>query len=780
MEKLWYQKPADEWEEALPLGNGRLGAMVFGQIQKEQIQVNEESIWYGKRRERINPDAKENLPKIREYIRNGQIQKAQKLMSLAMTGCPYGERMYQTLGEISIEMDLPEEKIEKDADSAINTTYYRELDLSKAVCHVQYDCEKSEGKTIKIESTYFISHPDDCMIVHMKASNGQLSFVAKLDRDKYFDSIGKCDDYTIFLSGNLGKEAPEFAMCLRAKVVGGSVKTIGQSLLVEKADEVILYFGADSTFHYSEAEVKEWADPQQKLVEKLIAHLDLVMEKDYEKVLLAHIQDYQSLYNRVSLQLKEENSIEALATDERLLRVKDGCEDIGLSKLLFDYGRYLLISCSRPGTLPANLQGIWNKELCPAWDSKYTININTEMNYWPAEICALAECHQPLFDHLERMRIHGRKVAREMYGCRGFVAHHNTDIYADCAPQDNCMSSTFWVMGAAWLSTHLWTHYAYTKDQDFLLKAYPIMAEAALFFLDYMEEKNGYLVTNPSSSPENTYIMPNGESGCVCIGSAMDMEILRDLFTECCEAAKILKENINTCVISSVTNVSLLQGQIEEALKKLPPIRIDSTGRIMEWMEEYEEKELGHRHMSHLYALYPSDQISVDQTPELAEAAKKTLKTRLSHGGGHTGWSRAWIINFYAKLRDAESAAENIRLMLTNSTYPNLFDRHPPFQIDGNFGVTAAIAQMLVQSGENEIILLPSLPRQWADGSVKGLRVVGNASVDLAWKDGKLVEFAIYADSEYNGTLVYGKKKSLIYIEKGKSIRVNGQLEQKK
>lgn len=780
MEKLWYQKPADEWEEALPLGNGRLGAMVFGQIQKEQIQVNEESIWYGKRRERINPDAKENLPKIREYIRNGQIQKAQKLMSLAMTGCPYGERMYQTLGEISIEMDLPEEKIEKDADSAINTTYYRELDLSKAVCHVQYDCEKSEGKTIKIESTYFISHPDDCMIVHMKASNGQLSFVAKLDRDKYFDSIGKCDDYTIFLSGNLGKEAPEFAMCLRAKVVGGSVKTIGQSLLVEKADEVILYFGADSTFHYSEAEVKEWADPQQKLVEKLIAHLDLVMEKDYEKVLLAHIQDYQSLYNRVSLQLKEENSIEALATDERLLRVKDGCEDIGLSKLLFDYGRYLLISCSRPGTLPANLQGIWNKELCPAWDSKYTININTEMNYWPAESCALSECHQPLFDHLERMRIHGRKVAREMYGCRGFVAHHNTDIYADCAPQDNCMSSTFWVMGAAWLSTHLWTHYAYTKDQDFLLKAYPIMAEAALFFLDYMEEKNGYLVTNPSSSPENTYIMPNGESGCVCIGSAMDMEILRDLFTECCEAAKILKENINTCVIPSVTNVSLLQGQIEEALKKLPPIRIDSTGRIMEWMEEYEEKELGHRHMSHLYALYPSDQISVDQTPELAEAAKKTLKTRLSHGGGHTGWSRAWIINFYAKLRDAESAAENIRLMLTNSTYPNLFDRHPPFQIDGNFGVTAAIAQMLVQSGENEIILLPSLPRQWADGSVKGLRVVGNASVDLAWKDGKLVEFAIYADSEYNGTLVYGKKKSLIYIEKGKSIQVNGQLEQKK
>lgn len=779
MEKLWYQKPADEWEEALPLGNGRLGAMVFGQIQKEQIQVNEESIWYGKRRERINPDAKENLPKIREYIRNGQIQKAQKLMSLAMTGCPYGERMYQTLGEISIEMDLPEEKIEKDADSAINTTYYRELDLSKAVCHVQYDCEKSEGKTIKIESTYFISHPDDCMIVHMKASNGQLSFVAKLDRDKYFDSIGKCDDYTIFLSGNLGKEAPEFAMCLRAKVVGGSVKTIGQSLLVEKADEVILYFGADSTFHYSEAEVKEWADPQQKLVEKLIAHLDLVMEKDYEKVLLAHIQDYQSLYNRVSLQLKEENSIEALATDERLLRVKDGCEDIGLSKLLFDYGRYLLISCSRPGTLPANLQGIWNKELCPAWDSKYTININTEMNYWPAEICALAECHQPLFDHLERMRIHGRKVAREMYGCRGFVAHHNTDIYADCAPQDNWGPSTYWVMGAAWLSTHLWMHYEYTKDHDFLRKAYPILAEAALFFLDYMEEKDGYLVTNPSSSPENVYIMPNGQRGSVCIGSAMDMEIIRDLFTDCVKAAKVLGDEIANCKIPDVSDVIALQKQIAQALDKLPPIRIDSTGRIMEWMEEYEEQEPGHRHMSHLYALYPSDQISVDHTPELADAARKTLSCRLAHGGGHTGWSRAWIINFYAKLRDAESAWENIRLMLTNSTYPNLFDRHPPFQIDGNFGVTAAIAQMLVQSREGEIILLPALPKAWKTGRVTGIRVIGNASVDLSWENGVLLTCTIHANDEqgYRGTVLYGEKLCAVQIEANGSETRNAKLE---
>ncbi len=782
MEKLWYREPAKEWEEALPLGNGRLGAMVFGGVEKELIQVNEESIWYGGKWERLNPDAKENLPKIRQYIRDGQIQKAHELMSLAFTSCPQGERMYQTLGEISIEM---KGKGSTEADQS----YYRELDLSEAICRVRYNN--------RIEREYFISHPDDCMVIHMKsATKAQISFVAKLDRGKYFDYVGKCSDHAIFLSGNLGKDASDFAMCLSAKTVGGNVNTIGQSLIVENADEVFLYFSADSTFHYSDEQNKwngnrcdenKWDDPQKILVDRLYAHLEQVRKVNYEELLQAHIQDYQSLYNRVSLTLTAnetnnvenglednienciENDLESLATDERLQRVKNGGEDVGLAELLFNYGRYLLISCSRLGNLPANLQGIWNKEFLPPWDSKYTININTEMNYWPAESCALSECHEPLFDHLERMRVHGRKVAREMYGCRGFMAHHNTDIYADCAPQDNWGPSTYWVMGAAWLSTHLWTHYEYTKDHEFLKKAYPILAEAALFFLDYMEEKDGFLVTNPSSSPENVYIMPNGQRGSVCIGSAMDMEIIRDLFTDCVKAAKVLGDEIAECEIPDVSDMTALQNQITQALDKLPPIRIDSTGRIMEWMEEYEEQEPGHRHMSHLYALYPSDQISVDHTPELAAAARKTLSCRLAHGGGHTGWSRAWIINFYAKLRDAESAWENIRLMLTNSTYPNLFDRHPPFQIDGNFGVTAAIAQMLVQSRENEIILLPALPKAWKTGQIIGLRVKGAASVDLVWEHGMLIACTIHAKDKqgYKGTVWYGEKSYVVEIEEG-------------
>ena len=823
MEKLWYREPAKEWEEALPLGNGRLGAMVFGGVEKEVIQVNEESIWYGGKRERLNPDAKENLPKIRQYIREGQIQKAHELLSLAFTSCPQGERMYQTLGEISIEMKSEivtgqsgqSQNVEDANEIAFKHPYYRELDLSEAVCRVRYENSKvasdderekdANAKCAAIEREYFISHPDDCMVIHMKASKGQISFVAKLNRGKYFDYVGKCSDHAIFLSGNLGKNAPDFAMCLSAKTVGGNVSTIGQSLIVENADEVFLYFSADSTFHHSEEQKSKWNETkwdgsQKALVDLLYMHLEQVSEMCYEKLLQNHIQDYQSLYNRVSLTLtanetinldnnlennRENNlednrksNLESLATDERLQRVKDGGEDVGLAELLFDYGRYLLISCSRPGNLPANLQGIWNKEFLPPWDSKYTININTEMNYWPAESCALPECHEPLFDHLERMRTHGRKVAREMYGCRGFMAHHNTDIYADCAPQDNWGPSTYWVMGAAWLSTHLWMHYEYTRDYEFLKKAYPILAEAALFFLDYMEEKDGYLVTNPSSSPENIYIMPNGQRGSVCVGSAMDMEIIRDLFTDCVKAAKVLDDEIEDCKIPDISDMTALQNQIAQALDKLPPIQIDSTGRIMEWMEEYEEKEPGHRHMSHLYALYPSDQISVDHTPQLADAARKTLSCRLTHGGGHTGWSRAWIINFYAKLRDGERAWENIGLMLTNSTYPNLFDRHPPFQIDGNFGVTAAIAQMLVQSREDEIILLPALPKAWKTGQVTGLRVKGAASVDLSWENGSLTKCTIHASDKcgYSGTVFYEKYAYPIQLAENDSIQLNGML----
>ena len=767
MSTLWYTKPAAEWEEALPLGNGRLGAMIAGNLREERIQVNEETIWYGGWEDRLNPDARENLPKLRELVRQGRISEAEHLIRLAFISGPDGQRGYQTLGDIEM-------KYLNDPSQEECTAYCRELDLDRAVCRVQYENAKKEA----FERTCFISRPADCMVLHLRAPKGKVSVEVMLNRAKYFDRTSKVNDHTIYLSGNLGKNALEFAMCLSAKATGGRVYTMGHTLVIEEADEAVLYFGADSTFRYAKEEVAAWEPRvQDVLAEKITEKLERAIAQEYGDLLAEHEKDYRSFYGRVALSLPEKEENAALPTDERLQKMIHGGTDEGLAKLLFDYGRYLLIECSRPGDLPATLQGIWNKDFMAPWDSKYTININTEMNYWPAEVCALPECHTALFDLIERMREHGRSIARRMYGCRGFMAHHNTDIYGDCAPQDNWIPATIWVMGAAWLCTHLWMHYSYTQDLEFLKQAYPVMAEAALFFVDFLEEKDGYLVTNPSLSPENVYILPSGEQGCCCMGATMDMEILRELFTGCKKAAELLGDAVDAVEIPDVSDVRELQNEINAALEKLPPIRIDSTGRVMEWMEEYKEAEPGHRHVSQLYGLYPSDQITMDGTPELAAAAAETLRVRLANGGGHTGWSRAWIINFYAKLWDGGKAWENICQMLTKSTYANLFDRHPPFQIDGNFGVTAAIAQMLVQSREHKIILLPALPKAWDHGEVNGLRLVGNASIALAWENGKLTRCAVTADQAYEGEVVYGEMRQAVKLEKGETVMLDAVLQ---
>lgn len=768
MSTLWYTKPAAEWEEALPLGNGRLGAMIAGNLREERIQVNEETIWYGGWEDRLNPDARENLPKLRELVRQGRISEAEHLIRLAFISGPDGQRGYQTLGDIEM-------KYLNDPSQEECTAYRRELDLDRAVCRVQYENAKKEA----FERTCFISRPADCMVLHLRAPKGKVSVEVMLNRAKYFDRTGKVNDHTIYLSGNLGKNALEFAMCLSAKAKGGRVYTMGHTLVVEGADEAVLYFGADSTFRYASADVASWEPRvQEVLAEKITEKLERAMAREYGGLLAEHEKDYREFYDRVALSLPEKEENAALPTDERLQRIISGGTDEGLAKLLFDYGRYLLIGCSRPGDLPATLQGIWNKDFMAPWDSKYTININTEMNYWPAEVCALPECHTALFDLIGRMREHGRSIARRMYGCRGFMAHHNTDLYGDCAPQDNWIPATIWTMGAAWLCTHLWMHYSYTQDLKFLKWAYPVMAEAALFFVDFLEEKDGYLVTNPSLSPENVYILPSGEQGCCCMGATMDLEILRELFTGCKKAAEILGDAVDEAEIPDVSDMRKLQKEINAALEKLPPIRIDSTGRVMEWMEEYEEAEPGHRHVSQLYGLYPSDQISMDKTPELAAAAAETLRVRLANGGGHTGWSRAWIINFYAKLWDGEKAWENICQMLAKSTYANLFDRHPPFQIDGNFGVTAAIAQMLVQSREHKIILLPALPKAWDHGEVNGLRLVGNASIALAWKDGRLLQCRVTADQAYKGEIVYGSVRRTVKLKAGETIVLDERLQE--
>lgn len=768
MSTLWYTKPAAEWEEALPLGNGRLGAMIAGNLREERIQVNEETIWYGGWEDRLNPDARENLPKLRELVRQGRISEAEHLIRLAFISGPDGQRGYQTLGDIEM-------KYLNDPSQEECTAYRRELDLDRAVCRVQYENAKKEA----FERTCFISRPADCMVLHLRAPKGKVSVEVMLNRAKYFDRTGKVNDHTIYLSGNLGKNALEFAMCLSAKAKGGRVYTMGHTLVVEGADEAVLYFGADSTFRYASADVASWEPRvQDVLAEKITEKLERAMAREYGELLAEHEKDYREFYDRVALSLPEKEENAVLPTDERLQRIISGGTDEGLAKLLFDYGRYLLIGCSRPGDLPATLQGIWNKDFMAPWDSKYTININTEMNYWPAEVCALPECHTALFDLIGRMREHGRSIARRMYGCRGFMAHHNTDLYGDCAPQDNWIPATIWTMGAAWLCTHLWMHYSYTQDLEFLKWAYPVMAEAALFFVDFLEEKDGYLVTNPSLSPENVYILPNGEQGCCCMGATMDLEILRELFTGCKKAAEILGDAVDEAEIPDVSDMRKLQKEINAALEKLPPIRIDSTGRVMEWMEEYEEAEPGHRHVSQLYGLYPSDQISMDKTPELAAAAAETLRVRLANGGGHTGWSRAWIINFYAKLWDGEKAWENICQMLAKSTYANLFDRHPPFQIDGNFGVTAAIAQMLVQSREQEVILLPALPKAWEQGTVKGLRLVGNAGIALAWKNGRLLQCRVTADQAYEGEIVYGSVRRTVKLEAGETMVLDERLQE--
>lgn len=792
MNRLWYQHPAAAWEEALPLGNGRLGAMVFGSVLLERIQLNEESIWYGGPVHRRNPDGAVSFSKVRELLLEGRIAEAEKLMVRGMSGCPVSMHPYQSLGDIILHLD----------GQGTPSGYVRSLDLETACARVQYTLD---GVSFTREA--FISAPEDCMVIRICGSRpGSVSFDALLTRSpidgfqqsgRFYDGTGKLGEDGIYLYGNLGRGGYEFAMGLRAKTIGGAVKVVGETLCVEKADEVILLFTADSTYHYTAEEKQVYIDRamdqppevsaeglcrseiaelrmqqglQNLLRERIVKRLDRASALPYGQLLARHIEDYRQYYGRVSLDIQGgEEDRNALPTDERLQRIVDGGEDVGLMKLYFDFGRYLLISCSRPGTLAATLQGLWNQDYAPAWDSKYTVNINTQMNYWPAEVCALPECHEPLFALIEQMRKNGRETARELYGCRGFVCHHNTDIHGDTDVQDAWVPGSYWVMGAAWLCTHLWTHYQYTQDKAFLRRAFPIMSEAALFFLDFLIEVDGYLCTCPSVSPENTYILPSGERGANGAGCTMDNQILRDLFTECLGAAGELdaEELLPLLADIGITDADRFLADIRTANSRLIPTRIGSDGRILEWRDEYEEAESGHRHISHLYGLHPSGQITPDGTPELAAAARKTLEYRLSFGGGHTGWSRAWIINHYAKLWDGEAAYQNLCQLLGQSTYPNLFDRHPPFQIDGNFGGTAAIAAMLVQSSKERVLLLPALPRAWKSGLAEGLRLVGNAGISLAWKDGELTRCVIKADSDFDAEVCYKGQRRRVVLPAG-------------
>ena len=736
MNKLWYNQAANDWNEALPLGNGRIGAMIFGGAVCEHIQLNEETVWYGGFEDRNNPDALKNLPQIRKLILDGKIHEAENLMKWSMSGVPQSQRPYQTLGDYYFDFNNI---------SGIEN-YTRSLDIENAVHTVEFD---SNGVHYIRES--FISAPENVFVMRFSADRpGMIDFTSMLTRSRFYDRVIKSTNSGVMLEGNLGKGGLDFAMAVRGAAKKGKVEAIGEHLNAFAADEVTLYFTAGTTYRFND------------LRTELNRILDNAMSKSYDELKEEHIKDYRSYYDRVSFEIESDEEYGDVPTDIRVKNAAEKKVDKQLIKQYFDYGRYLLISSSRPGTLPATLQGLWNKDMTPPWDSKYTININTEMNYWPAEMCSLPECHMPLFDLIEKMLPNGRVTAKKMYNCRGFVAHHNTDIWGDTAVQDQWIPGSYWVMGAAWLCTHQWMHYEYTKDTEFLKRTFPVMREAAQFFLDFMIEDEGYLKTCPSVSPENTFILPSGERGANTAGVTMDNQILRDLFTQCIEAAKVLD-----AVYGTNYSGDELDSHIQSARERLVPTQIGKYGQIMEWPKDYDEAEPGHRHVSHLYGLHPSAQITMDKTPELANAAKVTLERRLSHGGGHTGWSRAWIINHYARLWDGEKAYYNLEMLLAKSTLTNLLDNHPPFQIDGNFGAAAGIVEMLMQSTLERIILLPALPAAWNSGSIKGITARGGAVLDIYWKDMQLERVSVYAKTDIETYLIYKNDKRQLKLSKG-------------